>query len=144
MTEANKPWKIPDVVRSIMVVGTQTCCASFHSMYDLKSAQMNVQHGLIQELMHYEFELGHNTTEIRKNICCVKGESAVDHGTVTRWCKNFHLGSKDLSNQARTSRLKTEDSEAMLQAREANSTRDIFLSSVFHHLHVFGKSMQTC
>ena len=26
-----------------------------------------------------------------KNICCVKGEGAVDHSTVSRWFKKFHL-----------------------------------------------------
>ena len=37
-------------------------------MCDLKTAQMNVQHNLIQELMLYKFKLGYNTEEAIKNI----------------------------------------------------------------------------
>ena len=33
---------------------------------DLKSAQMNVQHSLIQELMLYQFKQGHNAVEETK------------------------------------------------------------------------------
>ena len=36
-----KQWKMPAVVGSIVVVGALTCCASLHSMSDLKVAQMN-------------------------------------------------------------------------------------------------------
>ena len=49
----------------------------------------------------YEFELGHNATEANKNICCTKGEGAVDHSTVTRLFKKFHSGGKNLNNQAK-------------------------------------------
>ena len=38
---------------------------------------MNVQQILIQECMLYKFKLDHNATEAAKNICCVKGEDAV-------------------------------------------------------------------
>ena len=44
---------IPTLVGSIIVVGELTGCALFHSECDLKAAQMNVQHSLIQELMLY-------------------------------------------------------------------------------------------
>ena len=54
-------------------------------MYDLKTAQINMLCCLIQELMIYEFELGHNATEATKNICCAKGDGAVDHSIETRW-----------------------------------------------------------
>ena len=53
-------------------------------MCDLKTKQLNVQYSYIQELMLYEFELGYNTVEATKNICCVKGEGAADYSTVTR------------------------------------------------------------
>ena len=43
-----------------------------YSVYDLKSAQMNVQ--CFQEFMLYKFELGYNAMETTKNICCTKGE----------------------------------------------------------------------
>ena len=45
---------------------------------------MNVQIRIMQELMFYKFELGHNTTKTTKNIPCAKDEGAVDHSTVTR------------------------------------------------------------
>ena len=49
-----------------------------------------------------EFELDYNAAEATKNICCVKGEDAVDLNTVTWWF-----------NKARSSRLKIVDSEAL-------------------------------
>ena len=48
-------------------------------MYDFKAAQMNIQCSLIQELMVYEFKLGHDAMETTKKICCVKGEGTVDY-----------------------------------------------------------------
>ena len=54
------------VVCSIVVVGALTPCVLLHSLCDLK-----VQ----WELMFYKFELGYNTTEATKNICCSKGEA---------------------------------------------------------------------
>ena len=38
-----------------------------------------MQCSLIQELMLYKFELGHNTVEAIKSIGYMKGESVVDH-----------------------------------------------------------------
>ena len=103
-------------VSSIMVVGVLACCALLHSMWDSKAAQMNVQHSLIQELMLYKFKLDHNIKKTIKNICCAKGKGVIDYSTVTRWVKKFCSGCKNLDNQTRSGRLKTEDSEAMLQA----------------------------
>ena len=74
-----KYWKAPSVDGSIVVV-----CALLCTMYDLKAAQMNMQHCLIQKFMLYKFDLDHNVTEATKNICCAKGESTVDPSTVTR------------------------------------------------------------
>ena len=51
-----------------------------------------------------------------KNICCVEGEGAIDHSTVTRWIKKF---CKNINNQARLGRPKTLDLKAVLQAMEA-------------------------
>ena len=76
--------KVPTAVGSIVVVGVLTCCGLLHFMWDLKVTQVNRQQSLIQELMLYKFELGHNTTEATKNICCVKGEGIDDHSTVIR------------------------------------------------------------
>ena len=80
-----RPWQFKtwEGSRSIVLVGALTHCVLLHSMCDLKAAQINVQRCLIWELMPYEFELVHNTVEATKNICCAKGEGAVDHRTVT-------------------------------------------------------------
>ena len=58
-------------------------CGSWCTMCNLKAAQTNVQHILIQELMLYEFELVDNTVEVTKNICA-KCEGAVGHSTASR------------------------------------------------------------
>ena len=60
--------------------------------------------------MFYEFKLSHNATEVTKNISCVKSEDAVDHRTVIDSCKNI----------VRPGRCKIMDSDAVLQAIEAN------------------------
>ena len=76
---------------------------------------MNVQCSLIQELMVYEFELGHNSAEATKNISCAKSEGIVDHSTETRWLNKFCFICKNLNDvQARSGRPKTVDSEAIL------------------------------
>ena len=75
---------------------------------------MNVQRNLV-----YGFELGHYAAEAAQNIC-VKGEGRVDHSTVTRLFKEFHLGCKDLDDKARSDRPKREGSEIGLQTIEAN------------------------
>ena len=65
--------------------------------------------------MLYDFRLGHNAMEATKNICCVKGEGAVDPNIVTRWLKKF---CKNLDNQAKWGRPKT---MTVLQAIETYS-----------------------
>ena len=55
-----------------------------------------------------------------KNISGAIDKSTVDHSTVTRWFKKFHVGCKKLYNQARSGWPKTVDSETMFQAKEAN------------------------
>ena len=67
--------------------------------------------------------------EATKNVCCIKGESAVDHNKVTRWFKKFCSGFKNLNNQAT-------DSEVMLQAIKAN-----LMSSASHSPVWFINSM---
>ena len=102
---------------------------------------MNVQYSQIQELMLYEFELGYNAIESIKNICCAKGEDAVDPTTVTRCFKKFCLGCKNLNNQTRLGSPK-----AMLQVIKANlgSKLGISLSSVVHHFQDLSKNIQSC
>ena len=48
------------------------------------------------------------------------GEHAVNHSSVTRWVKYFHLSHKNLDDQAKSGWPKTVDSEAVSQARKAN------------------------
>ena len=86
---------------------------------DLKVTKINVQCSLIQELMLYEFVLGHNTATATKNICCVKGESTVDHNIVTKSLKKFCSGCKTLDNQAKSGRPKSMDSKTVLKTIEA-------------------------
>ena len=89
-------------------------------MSNLKVAQMNVQSSLIWELIFYKFELCYNSREATKNIFCAKGGGTADHRTVTGWFKKFHLGWRNVDDLARSGRRKSEDSEAVLQAIEAN------------------------
>ena len=42
----------------------------------------------------------YNPTETTKNICCAKGEVAVDHSTATKWFKKYHSGWKNFDDEA--------------------------------------------
>ena len=55
-----------------------------------------------------------------KIIYRAKDEGAVDHSTVTRWFQKFGSGYYIHDYQAKSGRLKTMDSEAILQVIEAN------------------------
>ena len=102
---------------------------------------------------NYWFELSHNVAESTKNICCVKGEGAVDHNRVTRRLKTFRSGCKKFEDQARWSRPKSVDSEVGLEAKEANPASstgrvsgklDILQSRVVGHRHDHSKSIRRC
>ena len=67
-------------------------------------------------------KMNRNAMEDTKNICCAKGEVAVDHSTVTRWFKKFRLSCKNLNYRTRSGGLKSVDSEAELQIIEVNPT----------------------
>ena len=86
----------------------------------------------IQELMLYEFKLGHDAVEETKNISCTIGEDTVDHCSVTRLLKRLCLSCKNLKDQARLVRPKTMDSKAVFQAIEAN----LVISNQAQHLTV--------
>ena len=58
--------------------------------------------------------------EVTKNICCVKGEGAVNHSSVTRLFKKFCLGGKNCDGQARTGKTKTVYSDIVLLAKVEN------------------------
>ena len=144
-----KPFKVPTMIGSIVVVGVLTRCALLHSTCDLKAIRSNVQCCLIWELMLYAFELGHNDIETTKNIFCTKGEGSVDHRMVTRWFKKFSLGCKNFDDHLG---LKL-DFETMLQATEAylasstwrvSGKFGISQSSVVYHLHDLSKNNRGC
>ena len=70
-------YHLSKAVGSIVVVSALTCCA-LHAMCNLKATQMNMEHHLIWELRLYELKQGHDPVEITKNVCCMKGEVAID------------------------------------------------------------------
>ena len=57
-----------------------------------------MQRNQIQELLLFEFEVGYNTTEANRNICCVKGEGGVDGSIENKWLKKFRSGFKNLDD----------------------------------------------
>ena len=93
----------------------------------------------IWELIFYKFELGYNIMVAIKNICCVKGEVAVDHSTVTRWFKRFFSGCKNLDNQAKSGRPRTIlqgiETNSVSHTQRVSSKLGISQSSVVHLLH---------
>ena len=110
-----------------------------------------MQNGIIPKLMLYEFKLVHNAEETTKNICYAKSEGAVDYSPVIRLFQKFHLGYKNVDDQARSGWPKIVDSETTFQAIVANQAINnrrrsgelgISQSSVVCHLHDLGKSMQ--
>ena len=66
--------------------------------------------------MLYNFKLGNNATKPTKSIC-MKSEGAVDHNTITRWCKK-------LDKQTRSGWPKTVNSKTK-EANPAHSTRRV-------------------
>ena len=153
MTKAVQPVVVLHCVDSIVIVGVLTRYALLHFMCDFKAAQMNIRHSLIRELMLYNFELGHNTTETTKNICCVKGKSTIDHSTVTRWFKRFCSESKSLNNLAKTGKPKIVDLEATFQVIDANQVSSTWRVSgelgishfnLVHLLPELGKNIRSC
>ena len=60
-------WESYCYIGNIMSFSELRHFALFHSMSDIKDAQMNMQCILIHEFMFYEFKLGHNATEETKN-----------------------------------------------------------------------------
>ena len=92
-------------------------------MRDLNTAEINVHYDLNRLLVLYEFEVGNNASEATKTICCLKGEVLVDHSTVIRWLKKFHLVCNELDNQAKSSRTIIINSEAVPRALKVTPER---------------------
>ena len=97
--------------------GWYTGTLYFSSFYDLKATQMNMQRSLVQEILLFEFKLGHNAADIKIRV---EWKVKVELITVTRWFKKFCWGCKNLNSQVRSGKPKTIDSEVVLQAIEAN------------------------
>ena len=75
----------------------------------MKATQINLQGSLIQKLMLYEFEQGHNAVEEIKNICCAKDEGTDNLSTVASWLNKFRSDCMDLDDQAKLGRLTTQN-----------------------------------
>ena len=106
-----------------MVVSALIHCALLHSVSDLETLQMNIQHSRIWEIV-YDFQLDHNPTEATKNICCArKGENAGDYNIVTRCLKKFCLGCKNFYDQVRSGGPKIMDSKVVFSIIKVNSNR---------------------
>ena len=82
-------WHIYHVIKAVHAV-----CSHMHCFTQWVIKQMKVKCSLIWELIHYKFELGHNTVEATKNICFARSEVAVNQNT--RWLKKVSLGCKNL------------------------------------------------
>ena len=74
---------VPAVFGGIVVIGVLTRSASLHYLCDLKALK-SMQCCLIGGIILYKFELGHKHHQSIKNICCMKGEGAVDHCKVNK------------------------------------------------------------
>ena len=55
----------------------------------------------------------HKAPEATKNICCTKGDGTVDRSSVNRRLEKFRSGCKNLNDQARFSRPRIVDSDAV-------------------------------
>ena len=63
------------------------CIASFYMQFESHTDEH--ANCLIQELLLYKFELGHNAMETTRNICSGKGEGAADPTIVTSQLKKL-------------------------------------------------------
>ena len=125
-----KPWKVPTAVGCIVVVGALILHVWFESYTD-------------------EYWTGPLCCRSNQKPLLYKRWRHIDHSTITRLFKKFHLNCKNLDDQVS---LKL-GSEAMLQPIEANlvtSTQkvsgklSISQFSVVHYLHKLGKRIWSC
>ena len=106
---------------------------------------MNMQCGLIPEITYYEFELGPNILDATQNIS-VKEEGAEDLSTVTRWFKKFCSGCKNLDDQAKSARPKTEDTKVNPASSTWRVSGELGISqtSVVCNFHNLSRKIQSC
>ena len=120
-----------------MIVSVLTCYALLHSTCDLIDPKVKVQCSLIQELILYSSELGHNTAEATKNICCAKDEKIGRRNFIlvarTSMTRQGHVGLK----------LWILCSKLNLVSRiwRVSGRLGISHTSVVHYLHDFDKSI---
>ena len=120
-----------------MDVGMLTCCALLPFMGYMKATELNKHQSLFQEIILWFW----NAAEATKSIWCAKSEGAVNLSTVTtRWYKKFHLGCKNINDQAKLGRPKTIVSKACLVLL----TRHALFSVVHHHHRGLYRSIYSC
>ena len=134
-----KPWKVPSVVGSIMVICALTCCEMLHTMCDLKVTQMKMQRSLIQEVMFYKFKLGHNIAEAAKQLL-----HEVDRHRITRRFGNFSSFCNNIDDQASKGLLWTKAANLECSTQRVSGKLDISLSKVVYHFHDICKNIQWC
>ena len=107
-----------------------------------------MRRSLIWELILNEFYPSHNAAETTRNICCAKGKTAFNYSN--QMVKEILLGLPEPSQRVWP---KTVDSEAMLEAIEANLLSSaqrisgelrISQSSLVSHLHNLNKCIWNC
>ena len=91
-------------------------------------SDINMKYNPIWELILFKFELGHNAANATKNICCAKGEGAVDHITATLWFKNES-----------EVKLQTIDANLVNYAWRVSGKLSTSQSSLVFQLHNLGK-----
>ena len=69
--------KVSAMVGSILVIVVPIRFALVHSVFNLKAAQINIQHSLIWKLTIYVFELSYDAVRETKNIFSKKDEDTV-------------------------------------------------------------------
>ncbi len=107
----------------------------------------------IRVLLRHYWRQHFKAVDATKKICKVEGEGIVSVRTAQKWFKRFNEGYTNLKDEPRSGRPTIVDSEALLNAVEANpSTSSRRLSaelgtaqtSVVRHLHALGKINKRC
>src|SRR5690242_14350572 len=74
----------------------------------------------LRHCMLYEFQLGHTAAEATTNIRKALGEEAISKRTCRCWFEKFCSGNISLTDEERSGRPETLDSEALLKSIEEN------------------------
>ena len=65
----------------------------------MQNSKENIRHCLL-----YVFQLGHNASEAKRNICHAIGNDAVSKATACRWFERFRNNNYSLNNKAKYGR----------------------------------------